>query len=287
MTYVTSQGLRLWTSRSGSADDPAILLVMGAAAQAVHWPARFVRRLVEAGFQVIQYDHRDVGQSDLVDFDASPYTMFDMVTDAVAVLDGLSVETAHIVGTSGGGVMAQWLAAAMPNRVRTLTLMNTTPLDGDPASLPPPDPAFLAGAEALDDLPRTTAAQRIDVEIRFYSLFTNSPHFDRPAARHMAKQAVERAQDWTHAANHYRAGDGPEKPPSLSAIKSPTLVLSADSDPIFPPPHAAALASAIPNARLQPVPGLGHMMLAVNQPDHVADLILTHLTANSSVRGLS
>jgi pimeloyl-ACP methyl ester carboxylesterase len=278
MTYVTAGGLRLWTARAGSTQDPAVLLIQGAEGQAVHWPEAFVSRLVAAGFQVISYDHRDVGQSDLVDFDAAPYTMFDLVTDAVAVLDGLSVETAHVVGTSAGGILAQWLAAAVPIRVRTLTLMNTTPLAGDHTALPPPDPKFQAAVAALADLPRTTRAQRIDAEIRSYALFTNSPAFNRPAARHMAKQAVARARDWTHAANHYRAGDAPEKPPPLSTIKAPTLVIAAESDPVFPPPHAAALAAAIPHARLEQVPGLGHMMLATHQPEQVADLILTHLT---------
>ena len=275
MTYVTSGTLRLWTSRAGSPDDPPVLLIMGAEGQAVHWPPAFVDRLVAGGAQVISYDHRDVGRSDLVDFDASPYTAFDMVTDAVAVLDGLGLPSAHVVGTSGGGVMAQWLAGARPDRVRTLTLMNTTPLTGDHPDLPPPDPSFLAGLSAVAGLPQNTAAQRVDAAIRTYELFTNSPNFDRAAARRMAREAVERSRDWTHAANHYRAGDGPEKPPPLSAISAPTLVIAAEADPMFGPPHAAALASAIPDARLERVPGLGHLMMAPGQPEHVADLILT------------
>jgi pimeloyl-ACP methyl ester carboxylesterase len=276
MTYVTSGELRLWTSRAGSPDDPPILLIMGAEGQAVHWPAAFVTALVGGGLQVLRYDHRDTGRSDLVDFDRFPYGAADLVADALAVLDGLAVASAHVVGTSMGGGIAQWLAAAHPTRVRTLTLMNTTPIAGAHPDLPPPDPSFLAGAAAVSALPQRTTAQRIDAAVRAYELFTANPGFDRPEARRMATEAVARARDWTSGANHYRAAGGSETPPPLSAITAPTLVIAAESDPMFPPPHAVALAAEIPGSRLERVSGLGHLMLAAGQPELLADLILAH-----------
>jgi pimeloyl-ACP methyl ester carboxylesterase len=274
MTYVTSGELRLWTTRDGNPADPPVLLIMGAEAQAIHWPAAFVEHLVAGGLQVIRYDHRDTGRSDVVDFDASPYGAADLVADAAAVLDGLSLDTAHVVGTSMGGAIAQWLAGSSPARVRTLTLMNTTPITGDHPGLPPADPTFMAAVAALGDLPQTTPAQRIDAAVRAYELFTASPNFDRPAARRMAVEAVSRARDWTSGANHYRGAEG--TPPPLSAITAPTLVIAAEADPMFAPPHAEALASQIAGARLERVPGLGHMMLAHGQPELLADLIVSH-----------
>jgi pimeloyl-ACP methyl ester carboxylesterase len=276
MTYVSAGNLRLWTARAGDQADPPILLIAGAEGQSVHWPPAFVSRLVAGGLQVITYDHRDAGRSDLVDFDSSPYGAADLVSDALAVLDGLNLPSAHVVGTSMGGGIAQWLAAAHPSRVRTLTLMNTTPIGGAPEGLPAPDPAFLSAAAALTALPQHTTAQRIDVAVRAYDLFTANPNFDRPTARRMAAEAVSRSRSRTSGANHYRAAATHEDPPPLSAIEAPTLVIAAESDPIFPPPHAHALASSIPGARLERVPGLGHMMLALGQPEHLADLILAH-----------
>ena len=279
MTYVTSGQLRLWTSLTGSTDDPPVLLIMGAEGQSVHWPTTFVQALVAGGLRVITYDHRDTGRSDTVDFAAAPYGAADLVADAVAVLDGLAVPRAHVVGTSMGGGIAQWLAAAHPARVRTLTLMNTTPINAGHPDLPPPDTAFLTAAAALSALPQHTTAQRIDAAVRAYELLTANPNFDRPAARRMAAEAVSRSRDWTSGANHYRAAGAAETPPPLSAIKAPTLVIAAGSDPMFPPPHAEALAAAIPGARLERVPGLGHTMLAHGQPEHLAALILTHASS--------
>src|SRR6185312_11837046 len=105
MTFVASGELRLWVERIGDPADPAVLLIAGAEAQGIGWPSPLVDRLVDAG------------ESDSVDFDESPYAMVDLVEDAVAVLDGLDVESAHVVGASMGGVIAQWLAATHPGRV--------------------------------------------------------------------------------------------------------------------------------------------------------------------------
>src|SRR5690349_15908668 len=158
MTFVASGELRLWVERIGDPADPAVLLIAGAEAQGIGWPSPLVDRLVEAGLQVIRYDHRDTGESDSVDFDESPYAMVDLVEDAVAVLDGLDVESAHVVGASMGGVIAQRLAATYPGRVLTLTLMSTTAAGH--RGLPPPDASFLARSEEIATLPRGTGARR-------------------------------------------------------------------------------------------------------------------------------
>ena len=155
MTFVTSGKLRLWVERIGDPADPAVLLIAGAEAQGIGWPSVLVDRLVAGGLQVIRYDHRDTGESDSVDFDESPYSMVDLVEDAVAVLDGLDIESAHVVGASMGGVIAQWLAATHPDRVLTLTLMSTTaPGRRD---LPPPDASFLAAPRRS----RSSRAERL------------------------------------------------------------------------------------------------------------------------------
>ena len=93
----------------------AVLLVMGISNDALGWPQPFIDGLVDAGFQVIRYDHRDTGLSDW-DVDGG-YSLADMAADAVAVLDALGVEQAHVVGVSMGGMIVQTMAIEHPDRI--------------------------------------------------------------------------------------------------------------------------------------------------------------------------
>ncbi|GLY24106.1 hypothetical protein Misp04_38380 [Micromonospora sp. NBRC 101691] len=130
--FVRSGHVRLWTERFGHPDDPTVLLVMGTATQAIGWPDELVEALVNSGRQVIRFDHRDTGRSDSVDFTTHPYTLADMAADTAAVLDGHGVTAAHIVGTSLGAAIGQWLAVHQAVRVRTLTAMASSPMGNDP-----------------------------------------------------------------------------------------------------------------------------------------------------------
>jgi pimeloyl-ACP methyl ester carboxylesterase len=274
MGFVESGALRLWAERIGDPGDPPVLLITGAMAQGINWPDELVDRLVAGGRQVIRYDHRDTGQSDSVDFDQKPYAVADLAWDALAVLDGFGIEAAPLVGTSMGGVLAQGLAALQPERVLTLTAMNTTPIDGG-TDLPPPDEAFLRKMSQAEALPRDTVAQRVEADLAKYSAMNGTElPFDRAAARDLAGRYFARAKDWTTAANHLRAGG--ERPDSLPTITAPTLVIAATADPLFPLPHSEALAAQIPGARLVKMQGMGHHMLSPGLPERIADLILEH-----------
>ena len=276
MTFVTSGELRLWVERIGDRADPAVLLVAGAEAQGIGWPSALVDRLVAGGLQVIRYDHRDTGESDSVDFDESPYSLVNLVEDAVAVLDGLYVESAHVVGASMGGVIAQWLAATHPDRVLSLTLMSTTaPRRRD---LPPPDASFLARAAEISQLPRGTDEERVEADVQVYELMNGgSLPFDQKAARDLAQRHFARARDWAKSANHHRIGEQRNEPPPLTAISAPTLVIVGEADPIFPPAHAEAVAEGIQGARAVRVPGMGHTYFSPGLPVHLADQILAFI----------
>jgi pimeloyl-ACP methyl ester carboxylesterase len=98
--------------------------------------------------------------------------------------------------------------------------------------------------------------------------------FDEDAARNLAQRHFARARDWSKSANHRRISEQRNEPPALTAIRAPTLVIVAEADPIFPPPHAEALAEGIPNARAVRVPGMGHTYFSPGLPEHLADQIL-------------
>ncbi|MFI5931823.1 alpha/beta fold hydrolase [Actinoplanes sp. NPDC051494] len=282
--FVASGPLRIWTERAGDPGLPAVLLIAGSAAQGVSWPDALVGRLVGRGVQVIRFDHRDTGRSSVVDFDAHPYTIGDMARDCLAVLDGYGLDSAHVAGASLGGMLAQWLAVHAPDRVRSLTVMSSSPMGHDPGpvwararagepadpdDLPPPSPAFLAHLAA--GLPPS-----VESDVALFRVF-NGPvrPFDEPAARAMLELALSRATDPAAAANHSRAVwlPDPGLHAPLSSITAPASIVHGDQDPIYPLGHGAALAAAVPGADLRVVPGMGHVMTSPGLPEEVADLI--------------
>lgn len=267
--FVTSGPLRLWTERAGDPDHPPLLLIMGQAAQGITCGDDFVARLVARGAQVIRFDHRDTGRSSVVDFAADPYTLDDMARDCLAVLDGYGLPAADVAGASMGGVLAQWLAVHAPDRVRSLTLLTTTPMGERRAGLPAPSAELRAHFAAAPP-------PGVESDLVLFRIF-NGPvrPFDEPAARAMLERAWSRAADPAAAAHHDLACRTvtPHLRAPLSSITAPTTVLHGDQDPIFALAHGEALAAAIPGARLEVVPGMGHVSFSPGLQTELADLI--------------
>src|SRR5688572_11330430 len=107
---VRSDDLEIWTEAFGDPGKPAVLLLMGSYYQGIAWPEEFCARIAAAGRYVVRYDHRDVGQSSVVDFEQDPYTLLDMARDAVVILDDYGIGAAHLIGASMGGMIAQEVA---------------------------------------------------------------------------------------------------------------------------------------------------------------------------------
>jgi pimeloyl-ACP methyl ester carboxylesterase len=158
-------GVELCVQTFGDAADPAILLIMGAAASMDHWPEGFCRRLADGGRYVIRYDHRDTGRSTSYEPGKPTYTFSDLVSDAAGVLDALGIERAHMAGMSMGGAIAQTLAIAYPARLASLTLMSTSAIESTGRELPsmsdelragfdspPPEPDWADRAAVVDYL---------------------------------------------------------------------------------------------------------------------------------------
>src|ERR1019366_930818 len=132
MTIASVEEIEIDYERSGSG--PPLLLIMGMSGTALHWGEPFLEAL-RRDFEVIVYDHRGVGASSRLD---GPITIVQMAADAVGLLDALDIDSAHIVGISMGGMIAQELALAHPERVRTLTL-GCTYCGGEGSSLTAPE----------------------------------------------------------------------------------------------------------------------------------------------------
>src|SRR5262245_3201050 len=155
-------------------------MIMGLGMQLTAWPEPLVRRLIERGFRVIRVDNRDVGLSQGFDAAgvpnllwaalrhamhlpvASPYLLSDMAGDALGVLDALGLQRAHVCGASMGGMIAQHLASAHPQRVKSLTLMMTTSgARGLPRAHPQVQRALLSRPRGRDDEAVATHLQHI------------------------------------------------------------------------------------------------------------------------------
>jgi pimeloyl-ACP methyl ester carboxylesterase len=261
---------------------------MGTSAQAIGWPDEMVEILTSGGRQVIRFDHRDTGQSDCVDFSQAPYTVGDMARDALAVLDGHQVATAHVAGASLGGGIGQLLAMHYPERVRTLTAIMTSPvgyaagpawaraLAGQPpeaGDLPAPSPEFLRHVAAMASAP----PGRLRDSVETWQVLNGSGRpFDAEAARRFVEVSTERARDPQAATHHDLAGRRmtAERQAPLSRITAPTLVVHGTCDPLLPLAHGEALAALIPGARFVAVEGMGHGFFAAGVPGRVAELIL-------------
>jgi pimeloyl-ACP methyl ester carboxylesterase len=249
---VSVPGYDLCVSETGAGTP--VLLVMGAASDGETWPAEFVSALA-ASHRVIWYDHRDTGLS-THGFAENPYPLTALATDAVAILDALSVPAAHVVGMSMGGTLVQLLLLDHPARLLSASLFCTGVLGGDP-SLPGPSAELLAFWEHLGD--ERTPEKEIAWRVEHWRLLNGGVlPFSAAEFEERERASVARAGLLTGVPAHALAdSSGLARP--LTGITTPTLVIEAPEDPTYPPPNAEFLASSIgPTAHLVTIPGMGH-----------------------------
>jgi pimeloyl-ACP methyl ester carboxylesterase len=254
--------------------DPAgspLLLIMGLGAQLVVWDEDFITRLAARGHYVIYYDNRDVGESTHLDHlpatsmatvmmqlatdqpVEAPYSLNDLADDALGLLTALGVKSAHVVGLSMGGMVAQILALRAPERVRSLTSIMSTTND---RGLPPPEPH---AAQALMTLFSSTVRE-VSQALELYRVLAG-PHFPFDEQRILLRlmRSVQRGFSAAGVARQFLAiTAAPGRGEALRAVRVPALVIHGDKDPLIPPAAGTATAAAIPNARLWLVPGMGH-----------------------------
>ena len=252
---------------------PTVLLVMGLGMQLVAWPPAFVQGLVDQGFRVVRFDNRDIGLSQHFDHLGvpnllwesfkhrvglavkAPYSVHDMAADALGVLDALGVGRAHIVGVSMGGMVAQRVALAAPERV--LSLASIMSSSGAPY-LPGPKPHVL---RALLSRPGGQGEEAIVAHYVKLFKVIGSPGYplDEAALRERILAGTRRSfhpagtmrQMTAIAADSRRAGE-------LSRIKARTLVLHGKDDPLVPLACGHDTARRIPGAGFVSIDGMGH-----------------------------
>lgn len=270
---VVANGIDLWVEQAGDGDGPPILLISGADSPCLRWTPAYLDPLVVAGMQVIRYDLRDVGRSQVIAHD-QPYRLDDLAADALGVLDAMGLGSAHVVGRSMGAMIGQVLALEHPDRVRSLTIVSSTPGLGDPRLSAAADEVVDSLAERLFQPPPRDDDARLDWVIDGYRIF-NGPGFAFEEALQQALARSEIDVAWRPETGHGVAVNAsPSRLDRLGEIAVPTLVVHGDADGVFGMDHARALHTGIAGSELWVVPGLGHEL-----PDALAPAFTDRLLA--------
>lgn len=267
-------GAELAVESFGDAGDPLLLLVAGAAASMDLWPPTLCSALAAGGRRVIRYDHRDTGASTTGTPGLTSYGATALQDDVAALVEVLGGgRPADLVGLSMGGGIAQALAMTRPELVASLTVVASSPVGGVGDDLPGPLPAVADSfADPVPDPDWTDRDAYLDWFTAGERLLAGDGYLDEAEVRAGALATWERSHDVAAAGNHWLViGDepdgpdgpgGPDHPGALDVhdLRLPTLVVHGRLDPLFPPAHGEALATAVPGARLLIVDGMGHQV---------------------------
>jgi 3-oxoadipate enol-lactonase len=267
MPTVEVAGTELYYERAGAGEP--MLLIQGMSATHLTWGRPFLTEL-EEHFECIVYDHRGMGRSGRAKL---PFTIADLAADALGLIDALEVESAHVVGISMGGMTAQELALARPNRVRTLTL-GATYCGGPEGSLMAPEDVRLLGeAMRSGDRERIRRAMwEINLSPAFRADEGRYADFLEMAEGLPAPRAVVMEQ--------MRACAGHDTSARLARISLPTLVVHGTADRLLRVSNGLQIAILL---SVEPtlLEDVGHMFWW-EQPRRSAELIREHALAPAS-----
>lgn len=274
-----SRDVHLCVEVIGDCADPTVLLIGGATWSMDWWDEDLCQQMADRGRRVARYDQRDTGRATSYPSGSPGYTGADLVHDAVAVLDGIGVDRAHVVGLSMGGGVAQRLAMEHPDRVASLTLISTTPIDTTIVGLPGPTPEIQATFLTPDPEPDWHDREAVvDYIVEGERPYAGPDNFDEAKLRTVAGRVFDRTNDMAACmTNHFLLEDGSSGDYRLSRLAGiPTLVLHGTADPMFPLSHGEALAESIPGARFIELDGVGHQLPPPKTWDLVLDAHIAH-----------
>jgi pimeloyl-ACP methyl ester carboxylesterase len=283
-------GIEIFYEDHGDPANEVILLVMGLGAQLTLWPDELVEALVGEGFRVIRYDNRDIGLSQKMEgarapslpiqllrkkigFPAKvPYTLKDMADDGIGLLDALGIAQAHVVGASMGGMIVQLMAVHRPERLMSMTsIMSTTGNGKLPQAEKHAMEALIAPLKGMDE--ETLVAHGLNIAKNI-----GSPGFpfDPEQQREKVLKNVRRSVYPAGLPRQLAAiiDDGCRRS-RLASVRTPTLVLHGEDDPLVKLEAGEDTARHITAARLVTIPGWGHDIPLPLVP-RVANEIVAH-----------
>ena len=269
-----ANGIDLCYQGFGDPAHPVVLLVMGLGTQMLGWDTAFCQQLADRGYRVIRFDNRDIGKSTWFDHEEVPnplaliaksaiglkpkvpYTLADMATDTVGLLDALGIAQAHVVGASMGGMIGQQMAIDRPDRMLSFTSIMSTTGDSKLPSAKPEATALLL-------------AKPVANETEFIAFYRTLMKTLR-AGEFPEDEALDDERGLaSYRRGYYPAGSGRQlaaiiasgnRTKALRTVRVPTLVIHGRPDPLVPVEGGIATAEAIPGAKLLLIERMGHAL---------------------------
>lgn len=254
-------------SLEGPPGAPVIVLSSSLGTQMSLWDNQ--ARGLKGRLRVLRYDHRGHGLSGAA---PGPYTIADLGTDLLGLLDSLEIDSVAVCGISLGGMVAMWLASHAPERVGSLVLCCTAP------ALPPRD-AWLARAAEVRERGLASVVEGLPPR-----WFTEA---FRSARKDVVSSVVEMVAeaDPEGYAGCCEAIAQVDLSPSLSRVRAPTLVVGGVDDPVVTPEMCLSLSRAIPGSSLLVLSGASHLA-CLEKPEELTTAILDHIQGTATQRGM-
>lgn len=296
-SYIEANGYRLAYEEFGDPAHPAMLLIMGLGTQMIAWPVALCQGLAERGYRLIRFDNRDIGLSQKMEGQRAPgmlklltyarfnrdievpYKLQDMALDTVGLLDALGIASAHVVGASMGGMIAQLIAGDHPERVLSLTSIMST---SGCRSLPAPG---LKVARQMLLRPRNGDKQALMQHSMRTMRLIGSPAYQASDDVLIEKISASYQRSY-YPAGYIRqmaaisaSGDRVEL---LRKITAPTLVIHGRDDLLVPLAGGIDTARLIRGASLEVIDGMGHDLPQPLLP-HFIELIGDHADSAAQV----
>ena len=302
--FISNNGVDIAYRVYGSENNKPILLVQGLGGQLINWPEHLIDFLIENNFRPIVFDNRDTGLSSRFTDDRftegnrsktinstylkyylrlpinPPYTLDDMATDAIMILDKLNIDKAHLLGISMGGMIAQIIAANHSDRINTFTLIASSISAPSPLNGPTRDVRRLLMKRSAN--PYSTNEERIERSKKIFKLIGLEGYdLDTEEFYNKSIESIERAgPDDTGFSRQIMAILGSKnRIKKVKSIKAKTLIIHGKEDPLIKVKNAYKTKKYIKNSNLLILPKMRHLI----EPP-VFDLfkqdLLTHLNNN-------
>jgi pimeloyl-ACP methyl ester carboxylesterase len=290
---VLANGIEIEYETFGDPGGVPILLIAGLGVQMLSWDDGFCELLASRGFRVIRFDNRDCGLSTWMEAAGPPdigaalsgdgqpaYHLDDMAADAAGLLDALGIPSAHVVGASMGGFIAQLVAINHPERVLSLTSIMSGP-GGEDEVHPTPE-----GVAVLLASPPTTREESISQGMLARKVLKGSlDPYDEAFELARVTRSVERATYPEGSARQFVAiMAAKSRIERLGSIRVPVLVIHGVDDILIPVENGRLVAAAAPGAWLLEIEGMGHDLPERVWPqvvDSIADLTRQTATSNT------
>jgi 3-oxoadipate enol-lactonase len=267
MPLAKAGDIELSYDRAG--EGPPLLLIMGMSGTKHHWGEPLLEGL-RRDFDTIVYDHRDAGDSTRT---SQPFTIAELAEDAQRLLSALEVDSAHVMGISMGGMIAQELVLAHPQRLRSLTLGCT--YCGGEGSMLASEGVMRKLAEAMTSGDRERAIRtswEVNVSPSFAANDDAWARFRATGMRYGLPVEVIMRQ--------MQAIAGHDTSARLPQVSTPTQVVHGTLDQLLPVENGHMIAGLIPDSRLEIFQEIGHMFF-LEQPEHTAELLREHASVNA------